>query len=105
MGEAALPPVAPAIGNAIANALGGIRIRDLPISRTRLLPCSMPVKRGAKLPITISTTINGEQQELMVKANQTLLECLRDDLSLKVPSRAAAWVSAALAPFWSMAGR
>jgi CO/xanthine dehydrogenase Mo-binding subunit len=31
MGEAALPPTAPAIGNAIANALGGARIRDLPI--------------------------------------------------------------------------
>ena len=43
----------------------------------------MPSKRGAKLPITISTTINGEQQELTVMPNQTLLECLRDDLSLK----------------------
>src|SRR4026208_1616647 len=43
----------------------------------------MPSKRGAKLPITISTTINGEQQELTVRPNQTLLECLRDDLSLK----------------------
>ena len=35
------------------------------------------------MPITISTTINGEQQELTVRPNQTLLECLRDDLSLK----------------------
>jgi CO/xanthine dehydrogenase Mo-binding subunit len=31
MGEAALPPMAPAIGNAIANALNGARVRDLPI--------------------------------------------------------------------------
>ncbi len=31
MGEAALPPTAPAIGNAIANALNGTRVRDLPI--------------------------------------------------------------------------
>src|SRR5438552_5363916 len=43
----------------------------------------MPAKRGAKLPITISTTINGAGQELTVRPNQTLLECLRDDLSLK----------------------
>ena len=35
------------------------------------------------MPITISTTINGEQQEVTVRPNQTLLECLRDDLSLK----------------------
>jgi len=33
--------------------------------------------------ITISTTINGSLQDLTVKPNQTLLECLRDDLSLK----------------------
>jgi aerobic carbon-monoxide dehydrogenase small subunit len=33
--------------------------------------------------ITISTTINGQQQEITVRANQTLLEFLRDDLSLK----------------------
>ena len=35
------------------------------------------------MPITISTTINGAQQGLTVRPNQTLLECLRDDLSLK----------------------
>jgi aerobic carbon-monoxide dehydrogenase small subunit len=33
--------------------------------------------------ITISTTINGSPQDLTVRPNQTLLECLRDDLSLK----------------------
>src|SRR5262245_57398997 len=37
MGEATLPPVAPAIGNAIANALGGIRIRDLPIRPDKII--------------------------------------------------------------------
>jgi aerobic carbon-monoxide dehydrogenase small subunit len=35
------------------------------------------------LSITISTTINGQQQQLVVRANQTLLEYLREDLSLK----------------------
>ena len=35
------------------------------------------------MPITISTTINGAEQELTVRPNETLLECLRDDLSLK----------------------
>ena len=33
--------------------------------------------------IIISTTINGSPQDLTVRPNQTLLECLRDDLSLK----------------------
>jgi carbon-monoxide dehydrogenase small subunit len=33
--------------------------------------------------ITISTTINGQLREITVRPNQTLLEFLRDDLSLK----------------------
>jgi aerobic carbon-monoxide dehydrogenase small subunit len=33
--------------------------------------------------LTISTTINGSLQDLTIRPNQTLLECLRDDLSLK----------------------
>jgi aerobic carbon-monoxide dehydrogenase small subunit len=33
--------------------------------------------------LTISTTINGSPQDLTIRPNQTLLECLRDDLSLK----------------------
>jgi CO/xanthine dehydrogenase Mo-binding subunit len=37
MGEAALGPVAPAIGNAVANALGGVRLRDLPLRPERVL--------------------------------------------------------------------
>ena len=37
MGEAALGAVAPAIGNAVANALGGARIRDLPLRPDRVL--------------------------------------------------------------------
>jgi CO/xanthine dehydrogenase Mo-binding subunit len=37
MGEAGLPPMAPAIGNAVANALGGLRIRDLPIKPDKIV--------------------------------------------------------------------
>lgn len=33
--------------------------------------------------MSIKTTINGVAHELPVRPNQTLLECLRDDLSLK----------------------
>jgi CO/xanthine dehydrogenase Mo-binding subunit len=44
VGEAALPPVAPAIGNAIANALGGIRIRDLPVKAHKIIAALGTVK-------------------------------------------------------------
>lgn len=37
MGEAALPPVAAAIGNAVANALNGVRVRDLPIKPDKIV--------------------------------------------------------------------
>lgn len=37
MGEAGLPPMAPAIGNAIANALNGVRVRDLPIKPDKIV--------------------------------------------------------------------
>ncbi|HEX9787633.1 MAG TPA: xanthine dehydrogenase family protein molybdopterin-binding subunit, partial [Candidatus Binatia bacterium] len=37
MGEAALPPMAPAIGNAIANALNGVRVRDLPVKPDKIV--------------------------------------------------------------------
>ena len=37
VGEAALGPVEPAIGNAIANALSGLRIKDLPIRPDRIM--------------------------------------------------------------------
>ncbi|MBI4492582.1 MAG: molybdopterin-dependent oxidoreductase, partial [Chloroflexi bacterium] len=37
IGEAALGPVAPAIGNAVANALGGVRLKDLPMRPDRVL--------------------------------------------------------------------
>jgi CO/xanthine dehydrogenase Mo-binding subunit len=45
MGEAALPPIAPAIGNAIANALNGIRIRDLPIKPDKIVAALKTAKQ------------------------------------------------------------
>ncbi len=48
MGEAALPSVAPAIGNAIANALGGIRIRDLPIKPDKIIAMLNAARSEAK---------------------------------------------------------
>jgi CO/xanthine dehydrogenase Mo-binding subunit len=45
VGEAAIGPVAPAIGNAVANALGGVRIRDLPIRPDRVVAALDEVDR------------------------------------------------------------
>jgi CO/xanthine dehydrogenase Mo-binding subunit len=47
MGEAGLPPMAPAIGNAIANALNGVRVRDLPIKPDKIVAAlnAAPEKR------------------------------------------------------------
>ena len=44
VGEAALPPVAPAIGNAIANALGGVRVRDLPVKPDKIIAALQAAK-------------------------------------------------------------
>jgi carbon-monoxide dehydrogenase small subunit len=35
------------------------------------------------MKLSLSTTINGQKQEVQVGSNQTLLEFLRDDLKLK----------------------
>jgi aerobic carbon-monoxide dehydrogenase small subunit len=43
----------------------------------------MQTRSEAKLTITILTTINGSQQEVAVRPNQTLLEFLRENLSLQ----------------------
>lgn len=45
MGEAALAPMAPAIGNAVANALG-VRIRELPLRPDRILAALQAAREG-----------------------------------------------------------
>jgi carbon-monoxide dehydrogenase large subunit len=37
VGEAALGPIEPAIGTAIANALGGLRLKELPLRPDRII--------------------------------------------------------------------
>jgi CO/xanthine dehydrogenase Mo-binding subunit len=44
MGEAALPPIAPAIGNAIANALNGVRVRELPMKPEKVFAAVQAAK-------------------------------------------------------------
>ena len=44
VGEAGLGPVEPAIGNAVANALGGIRFKDLPLRPDRVLDAVRSVR-------------------------------------------------------------
>jgi CO/xanthine dehydrogenase Mo-binding subunit len=46
MGEAALPPTAPAIGNAIANALNGARVRDLPVKPDKIVAALETAQRN-----------------------------------------------------------
>jgi len=48
VGEAALGPVEPAIGNAIANALSGLRIKDLPIRPDRILKAVQSTKEDSQ---------------------------------------------------------
>ena len=48
VGEAALGPVEPAIGNAIANALNGLRIKDLPIRPDRILKAVQSTKEDSQ---------------------------------------------------------
>ena len=47
MGEAALPPMAAAIGNAVAHALDGVRVRDLPITPEKIV-AALAEKRGTR---------------------------------------------------------
>ena len=44
VGEAGLGPVEPAIGNAVANALGGIRFKNLPLRPDRILAVVTPAR-------------------------------------------------------------
>jgi carbon-monoxide dehydrogenase large subunit len=46
MGEAALPPMAAAIGNAVAEALGGTHIRDLPITPDKIIAALDSARRS-----------------------------------------------------------
>jgi len=45
VGEASFGPVEPAIGNAVANALGGIRLQNLPLRPDRVLAAIRAVRR------------------------------------------------------------
>ncbi len=47
MGEAALPPATPAIGNAVASALGGVRLRDLPLKPDKIIAALQSGKKPA----------------------------------------------------------
>jgi CO/xanthine dehydrogenase Mo-binding subunit len=44
VGEAGLGPIEPAIGNALANALNGVRVKDLPLRPDRVLAAVQSAK-------------------------------------------------------------
>ena len=45
VGEAGLPPMAAAIGNAVANALNGARVRDLPLKPDKIIAAIQATKK------------------------------------------------------------
>ena len=49
MGEAALPPMAPAIGNAVANALNGVRVRELPLTPYKIVAALRAAKEFSRM--------------------------------------------------------